>query len=165
MVAALLAVSEWIDCRVNNAGVADVCSIDDNSFKRWRIVMATNLDGVYLCSRAAPAALKQSHGSIINITSISGLRASTLRVACGTSKAGVIHLTEQFAAEMGEFGIWVNCVAPGPVRTKLAIAAHIQEIINAYHDTIPVNRYGSEAEIAEAIVFLSSEKASYRVQA
>ena len=135
MVAALLAVSEWIDCRVNNAGVADVCSIEGTSFERWRIVMATNLDGVYLCSRAALAALKQSHGSIVNIASISGLRASTLRVACGTSKAGVIHLTEQFAAEMGEFGIWVNCVAPGPVRTKLAIAAHSQAIINAYHDT------------------------------
>ena len=73
----------------------------------------------------------------------------------------MIHLTQQFAAEMGEFGIRVNCVAPGPVRTKLAIAVHSQAIIDAYHDTIPLNRYGSEAEIAEAIVFLGSEKASY----
>ena len=123
--------------------------------------MATNLDGVYLCSRAVLAALKQSRGSIVNIASISGLRASTLRVAYGTSKAGVIHLTQQFAAKMGEFGIWVNCVAPGPVRTKLAIAVHSQAMIDAYDDTIPLNRYGSEAEIAEAIVFLGSEKASY----
>jgi meso-butanediol dehydrogenase / (S,S)-butanediol dehydrogenase / diacetyl reductase len=86
--------------------------------------MVTNLDGVYLCSRAVLAALKQSRGSIVNIASISGLRASTLRVAYGTSKAGVIHLTQQLAAKMDEFGIWVNCVAPGPVRTKLAIAVH-----------------------------------------
>ena len=161
MVAAVLSVSGRIDCLVNNAGVADFCPIEDTSFARWRTVMATNLDGVYLCSRAVLAALKQSRGSIVNIASISGLRASTLRVAYGTSKAGVIHLTQQFAAEMGEFGIRVNCVAPGPVRTKLAIAVHSQEIIDAYHDAIPLNRYGSEAEIAEAIVFLGSEKASY----
>jgi len=73
----------------------------------------------------------------------------------------VIQMTQQFAAEMGEHGIRVNCVAPGPVRTKLAMAVHSQEIIDAYHDAIPLNRYGSEAEIAEAIVFLGSEKASY----
>ena len=161
MVAAVLSVSGRIDCLVNNAGVADFCPIEDTSFARWRTVMATNLDGVYLCSRAVLAALKQSRGSIVNIASISGLRASTLRVAYGTSKAGVIHLTQQFAAEMGESGIRVNCVAPGPVRTKLAIAVHSQEIIDAYHDAIPLNRYGSEAEIAEAIVFLGSEKAGY----
>ncbi|MDB2499087.1 SDR family oxidoreductase [Alphaproteobacteria bacterium] len=161
MVTAVLAVSGRIDCLVNNAGVADFCSIEDTSFARWRIVMATNLDGVYLCSRAVLAALKQSRGSIVNIASISGLRASTLRVAYGTSKAGVIHLTQQFATEMGEFGIRVNCVAPGPVRTKLAIAVHSQAITDAYHDAIPLNRYGSEAEIAEAVVFLGSEKASY----
>ena len=161
MVAAVLSVSGRIDCLVNNAGVADFCPIEDTSFARWRTVMATNLDGVYLCSRAVLAALKQSGGSIVNIASISGLRASTLRVAYGTSKAGVIHLTQQFAAEMGEFGIRVNCVAPGPVHTKLAIAVHSQEIIDAYHDAIPLNRYGSEAEIAEAIVFLGSEKAGY----
>ena len=93
MVAAVLVVSGRIDCLVNNAGVADFCSIEDTSFARWRTVMATNLDGVYLCSRAVLAALKQSRGSIVNIASISGLRASTLRVAYGTSKAGMIHLT------------------------------------------------------------------------
>jgi NAD(P)-dependent dehydrogenase (short-subunit alcohol dehydrogenase family) len=160
MVAAVLAIAGRIDCLVNNAGVADLCSIEDTSFERWRVAMATNLDGVYLCLRAALAALKQSRGSIVNIASISGLRTSTLRVAYGTSMAGVIHLTQQFAAEMGESGIRVNCVVPGPVRTKLAIAVHSQAIIDAYHDAIPLNRYGSEAEIAEAIVFLGLEKAN-----
>src|SRR6056300_799115 len=161
MVAAVLAVSGRIDCLVNNAGVADFCSIEDTSFARWRTIMATNLDGVYLCSRAVLAGLKQSRGNIVNIASISGLRASTLRVAYGTSKAAVIQMTQQFAAEMGEHGIRVNCVAPGPVRTKLAMAVHSQEIIDAYHDAIPLNRYGSETEIASVIAFLCSDKASY----
>jgi NAD(P)-dependent dehydrogenase (short-subunit alcohol dehydrogenase family) len=105
--------------------------------------------------------LKQSRGCIVNIASISGLRGSTLRVAYGTSKAAVIHLTKQQAAELGEDGVRVNCVAPGPVATKLAKAVHSPEIISAYHDAIPLNRYGSEQEIAEAIVFLASDNASY----
>jgi NAD(P)-dependent dehydrogenase (short-subunit alcohol dehydrogenase family) len=82
-------------------------------------------------------------------------------VAYGTSKAAVIHLTRQQAAELGEYGIRANCVAPGPVRTKLALAVHTREIIDAYHDAIPLNRYGSEDEIASVIVFLCSDKASY----
>ncbi len=150
-----------IDALINNAGVADFGPIEPTDFQRWRDVMDTNLDGVFLCSMAATRALKKSQGCIVNIASISGLRASTLRVAYGTSKAAVIHLTRQFAAELGEFGVRVNCVAPGPVRTKLAMAVHTQDIIDAYHDAIPLNRYGSEDEIASVITFLCSDKASY----
>ncbi len=73
----------------------------------------------------------------------------------------MIQLTEQYAAELGEKGIRVNCVAPGPVNTKLALAVHSPAIRAAYHDAIPLNRYGSEEEIAEAIVFLCSDRASY----
>ncbi|MGB2440651.1 MAG: SDR family NAD(P)-dependent oxidoreductase, partial [Candidatus Puniceispirillaceae bacterium] len=119
------------------------------------------LDGVFLASQAATPALKKTRGAIVNIASISGLRASTLRVAYGTSKAGVMQLTQQQAVELGEYGIRANCIAPGPVRTKLAMAVHTQEIIDAYHDAIPLNRYGQEREIAEAIYFLASERASY----
>jgi meso-butanediol dehydrogenase/(S,S)-butanediol dehydrogenase/diacetyl reductase len=158
------AVLDWgggVTALVNNAGVADFGPIEEMDFARWRRVMATNLDGVFLCSQAMIPALKESRGSIVNIASISGLRASTLRVAYGTSKAAVIQLTLQQAAELGEYGIRANCVAPGPVRTKLAMAVHTQDIIDAYHDAIPLNRYGSEDEIAAAIVFLASEKASY----
>ena len=150
-----------IDALVNNAGVADFGPIEETSFARWRRIMATNLDGVFLCSQAAIPHLKASRGAIVNIASISGLRASTLRVAYGTSKAAVIQLTRQQAAELGEYGIRANCVAPGPVRTKLAMAVHSQEIIDAYHDAIPLNRYGSEEEIAAVITFLCSPAASY----
>ena len=150
-----------LDALVNNAGVADFGPIEETDFARWRTVMATNLDGVFLCSQAAIPHLKASRGAIVNIASISGLRASTLRTAYGTSKAAVIHLTQQQAAELGEYGIRANCVAPGPVRTKLAMAVHTQDIIDAYHDAIPLNRYGSEEEIAETITFLAMERSSY----
>lgn len=150
-----------VDVLVNNAGIADFGPIEATEFARWRRVMETNLDGVFMCSQAVLPELIKSKGNIVNIASISGLRASTLRVAYGSSKAAVIHLTKQQAAELGEHGVRANCVCPGPVRTKLAMAVHSQEIIDAYHDAIPLNRYGSEREIAEGIVFLASEQASY----
>ncbi len=150
---------------VNNAGVADFGPIAETTFERWKRVMATNLDGVFLVTQAMTALLakgaKESRGSIVNIASISGLRASTLRVAYGTSKAAVIQLTLQQAAELGELGIRANCVAPGPVNTKLALAVHTPEIRAAYHDAMPLNRYGSEEEIANAICFLCSNEASF----
>lgn len=150
-----------VDGLVNNAGVADFGPLAETDFERWRRVMATNLDGVFLCAQAALPALKRSKGAIVNIGSISGLRGSTLRVAYGTSKAAVMHLTKQQAAELGEFGVRVNCVAPGPVATRLARAVHTQDIVDAYHDAIPLNRYGAEAEIASVIAFLLSDAASY----
>jgi len=148
-----------IDALVNNAGVADFRPLADTDLAIWREVMATNLDGVFLTSQTVLPHLKATQGAIVNIASISGLRASTLRVAYGTSKAAVIHLTRQQAAELGEWGVRANCVAPGPVDTKLALAVHSPAIRAAYHDAL--NRYGREHEIAEAIVFLCSKRASY----
>lgn len=150
-----------VDALVNNAGVAAFEPIDKTDFETWRTVMETNLDGVFLCSQAAIPVMAKHGGAIVNIASISGLRASTLRVAYGTSKAAVIQLTKQQAAELGEKNIRVNCVAPGPVATKLALAVHSPEIRAAYYDAIPLNRYGTEDEIAQMIVFLCSEKSSF----
>ena len=150
-----------VDALVNNAGVADFGPIEGTDFDRWRTVMATNLDGVFLMSQALRDALCAARGAIVNIASISGLRASTLRVAYGTSKAGVMHLTQQQAVELGEYGVRANCVCPGPVDTKLALAVHTPEIRAAYHDAIPLNRYGTEDEIAAMITFLCSPAASY----
>lgn len=161
MVAEVTEAFGQLDALVNNAGVADFGPIDETGFARWRTVMATNLDGVFLVSQACAPLLRAARGAVVNIASISGLRASTLRVAYGTSKAGVIHLTQQQAAEWGEWGVRANCVCPGPVATKLAMAVHSQDIIDAYHDSIPLNRYGTEEEIAGLIAFLCSDKASY----
>ena len=99
--------------------------------------------------------------SVVNIGSISGLRASTLRVAYGTSKAALEHLTRQQAAELGNAGVRVNGVAPGPVDTAMAKQVHTPAIRADYHDAIPLNRYGTEAEIAAAVWFLCSDEASY----
>lgn len=161
MIAETLEAFGRIDALINNAGVADFGPIEETTFARWRTIMETNLDGVFLCSQAAIPHLKETRGSVVNIASISGLRASTLRVAYGTSKAAVIQLSLQQAAELGEYGIRVNAVAPGPVATKLAMAVHSQEIIDSYHDHMPLNRYGSERELAEVICFLASDKASF----
>lgn len=161
MVSETLKIAGRLDALINNAGIARFGPVEETDFDTWREVMATNLDGPFLCTQAAMSALKDSCGAVVNIASISGLRASTLRVAYGTSKAGVIQLTEQYAAELGEYGVRVNCICPGPVRTKLAMAVHTQEIIDAYHDALPLNRYGTEREIAEVICFLCSERASF----
>lgn len=151
-----------LDALVNNAGIADFKTIGETSFEDWRAIMSTNLDGPFLVSQACvPVMLKSGGGSIVNITSISGLRASTLRAAYGTSKAALMHLTKQQAVELGEQGIRANAIAPGPVDTAMAKKVHDAAIRQAYHDTIPANRYGLEEEIAETILFLSGDKASY----
>ncbi len=160
-VAPLAAAHPHVDALINNAGVADFGPMADTDFARWRTVMETNLDGVFLMSQILQPSLVAAKGAIVNIASISGLRASTLRVAYGTSKAGVMHLTQQQAIELGEHGVRANCICPGPVKTKLAMAVHTPDIIDAYHDAIPLNRYGSEDEIASVITFLCSHGASF----
>jgi meso-butanediol dehydrogenase / (S,S)-butanediol dehydrogenase / diacetyl reductase len=151
-----------LDALVNNAGVAVFKPIGETSFDEWRQVMATNLDGPFLCVQAcAPLMLRHSGGAVVNIASISGLRASTLRVAYGTSKAALIHLTRQQAVEYGNAGIRVNAIAPGPVETEMARQVHTPAIRADYHDTIPLARYGSLEEIANAVGFLCSAQASY----
>ncbi|WP_193182320.1 SDR family NAD(P)-dependent oxidoreductase [Nisaea sediminum] len=151
-----------LDALVNNAGVATFKPVLETSFEEWSEIMATNLNGPFLCTNAAaPVMLKTGGGAVVNIASISGLRASLLRVAYGTSKAAVLHLTKQQAAELGNLGIRVNAVAPGPVDTAMAKKVHTPDIRADYHDAIPLNRYGLEEELAEAIFFLCSDRASY----
>src|SRR6202166_1122379 len=151
-----------LDALVNNAGIAIFKPILDITYDDWSRVLAVNLTGPFLCSQAAAPLMRDSGGgAIVNITSISGLRASTLRAAYGTSKAALAHLTQQQAIELASIGIRVNAVAPGPVDTAMAKAVHTPEIRAAYHDAIPLNRYGLERELAEMIFFLCSERASY----
>lgn len=151
-----------LDALVNNAGIAVFTPVLETSDADWSRIMAVNLTGPFLCTKAAAPLLREhGGGAIVNITSISAVRASTLRSAYGTSKAGLAHLTKQLAVELASLGIRVNGVAPGPVETAMAKAVHTQEIRADYHDAIPLNRYGLEEELAEAIFFLCSDRASY----
>jgi len=151
-----------LDALVNNAGVAIFKPILEVTYEDWSRVLAGNLTGPFLVTQAAAPLMRDSGGgAIVNITSISGLRASTLRTAYGTSKAGLAHLTKQQAAELASLNIRVNAVAPGPVDTAMAKAVHTPEIRKDYHDHMPLNRYGLEEELAEVIYFLCSEHASY----
>ena len=147
---------------VNNAGIAEFKPMLETTYEEWSRILAVNLNGPFICSQAcAPFMLKNEGGSIVNIASISGLRASTLRIAYGTSKAALMHLTKQQAAELGNKGVRVNAIAPGPVDTAMAKKVHTADIRSDYYDVIPLNRYGLEEEIADAVWFLCSDSASY----
>jgi NAD(P)-dependent dehydrogenase (short-subunit alcohol dehydrogenase family) len=151
-----------LDALVNNAGTAIFKPLADTTHADWSRVLAVNLTGPFLCAQAAVPLMRRSGGgSIVNITSISGFRASTLRVAYGTSKAGLAHLTKQQAAELAQHGIRVNAVAPGPVDTAMAKAVHSPAIRADYHDAVPLGRYGLESEIANAVCWLCSSEASF----
>ncbi|GMO28010.1 SDR family oxidoreductase [Bradyrhizobium ottawaense] len=151
-----------LDALVNNAGIAVFAPLMETSETDWRRVLEVNLTGPFLCTKAAVPLMREGHGgAIVNITSISAVRASTLRSAYGTSKAGLAHLTKQLAVELASLNIRVNAVAPGPVDTAMAKQVHTKEIRADYHDAIPLNRYGLEEELAEAIYFLCSERSSY----
>ncbi|MBT2333021.1 SDR family oxidoreductase [Variovorax paradoxus] len=151
-----------VDALVNNAGVAVFKPVLQTSFEEWRAVLGTNLDGAFLCTQAFGALMvERGSGAVVNIASISGLRASTLRVAYGTSKAALIHLTKQHAVELGNAGVRVNVIAPGPVETEMAKLVHSVAIRSDYHDTIPLGRYGTPEEMANAVGFLCSDEASF----
>ena len=151
-----------LDALVNNAGIAVFKPAHETTFDEWSRVLATNLNGPFLCTQTCvPVMLQSGGGSVVNIASISGVRASTLRIAYGTSKAALMHLTKQQAVEYGNLGIRVNAIAPGPVETAMAAQVHSADIRTSYRDAIPLARYGTTQEIAEAVAFLCSDAASF----
>ena len=151
-----------VDALVNNAGVAVFKPALETSFEEWRMVMGTNLDGAFLCTQVFGGLMAgNGGGAVVNVASISGLRASTLRVAYGTSKAALIHMTKQHAVELGNVGVRVNVIAPGPVETEMAKLVHSVAIRTDYYDAIPLGRYGTTEEMANAVGFLCGEESSF----
>lgn len=151
------------DVLVNSAGVARGYPFDEFPLDEWQSILAINLTGAMLCCQHAVRLMRQHQwGRIISIASVAGMRAVGVgRTAYGVSKAGVIALTRQIAAEFSQQGITANAVAPGPVDTPMTVAFHTQEFRDTYTRAIPMGRYGQPAEIAETVAFLASPGAAY----
>jgi NAD(P)-dependent dehydrogenase (short-subunit alcohol dehydrogenase family) len=145
---------------VNSAGIARDLPADETSAELFRQILDVNLIGSFLAARCALERMGAAL-SIVNIASVSGLRANRGRVAYGASKAGVKMMSEVLALEFGGRGVRVNCVAPGPIQTPLVARLHSAEDRKAWLARVPQARYGEPDEVAAAIAFLLSPEASY----
>lgn len=160
---------EWIDSAfgrcdilVNSAGVARLAPFHDVTHAEWARTLGVNVTGPLLMSQAAALRMAVGHwGRIVNVTSVSGLRAGWGRTAYGTSKAALTGLTRQMAIELAQHDVTVNAVAPGPVSTHLASQNHSSAATDAYHRMVPMGRYATPEEVAAAVAFLCSDDAGY----
>ncbi len=151
-----------VDILVNVAGTGQRHAFLEATPEEFDRVMKVNLYGTLFCAQAAGREMvKRGYGRIVNIASIAGERAGSGRTAYGTSKAAVIGLTRQAALELGPQGVTVNAVGPGPVDTPLTRVTHNEETREGYKNHIPLRRYGTIEEIADAALFLAGEAASY----
>jgi NAD(P)-dependent dehydrogenase (short-subunit alcohol dehydrogenase family) len=159
-----------LDVLVNNAGIAVIAPIEQETLEGWRRTQAVNLEGVFLGAREAVRAMKGSGGSIINISSIEGIVGEPLGPAYNASKGGVRILTKSVALHCAQNGyaIRANSVHPGYVGTPLVAnaigalppdqAALLQQDLLG---RIPLGRFGEPREIANAVLFLASDESSY----
>ena len=158
-----------LDCLVNSAGIALFKSIEDTELEEWRQVLSVNLDGVFLaCKTVLPLMKASGGGSIINISSISGLVGGHNLAAYNASKGGVRLLTKSVALHCAKqaYNIRCNSVHPTFVDTPM-----VRDLINASHDPekleqafkrqIPLGRLGTPSDIAELVLYLASDESSF----
>ncbi len=145
---------------VNSAGIARDLPAMETSAELFRQILDVNLVGSFITVKAAVERMGDEL-AVVNIASVSGLRANRGRVAYGASKAGVKMMSEVFAAELGRQSVRVNCIAPGPVDTPLIARLHTPEDRAEWIRHLPQGRYGDPEEIAAAAAFLLSGEASY----
>ena len=152
-----------IDILVNNAGVLRPTKVIDIEEDEWDWVIAVNLKGTYLCSRAVlPAMRKGGWGRIVNFSSTAGKSTSTVGGAHYTAaKAGVLGFTRHLAREAAAYGVTVNAVCPGLIDTEMVRGTIPDEQARAYADSFPIQRMGEPSEVAELVAFLASDRAAY----
>lgn len=145
---------------LNSAGIARDIPATETSSELFRQIMDINVIGSFICCKAAYERMADGL-SIVNISSIAGLRGSKGRAAYGSSKAAVKLMTEVLANEWGGADVRVNCVAPGPVETPLLRNLHTAEDRRLWLNRVPQRRYGQPSEVAAAISFLMSPDATH----
>ena len=151
-----------IDVLVNNSGIAQQKVFTDITESEWRKMMGVNLDGVFNCTQEALKRymLKAHSGIILNIRSMWGQTGASCEVHYSASKAGVIGFTKALAKEVGLSGIRVNCICPGVVMTDM-MNNFDDRTINELKEETPLNMLGTPKNIADAAVFLCSDKAKF----
>ncbi len=150
-----------LDLLVNNAGVSLRTLFDLTSDEQWRRITDINLTGVFNCSRAAVKhMLSAKNGRIINISSMWGQTGGACEVAYSASKAGVIGLTKALAKELAPSGITVNCICPGVIDTPM-MSGFSDEDKSLIAEDIPVGKFGTPEDVANAVAFLASDSSSY----
>lgn len=150
------------DVLVNNAGIAQQRLFTDITDEEWEKMLGTNLDGVFYCSREVLKRfmIKTHSGVILNISSMWGQVGASCEVHYSAAKAGVIGLTKALSKEVGLSGIRVNCIAPGVVMTDM-MKSFDEQTINELREETPLNTLGTPEDIAQAAVFLCSDKAKF----
>ncbi len=158
-----------LDVMVNNAGInsnrpEDRVTVDKYPEETWRKIIDVDLNGTFYCCRAAAAQMVgQGSGSIINVASIAGVVALRLQIGYVAAKAAVIKMTEAMACELGPYGIRVNAVSPGSTLTEgtRELFYNDKEKADRVLSFVPLRRPGETFEIADAVLFLASDAASY----
>lgn len=150
-----------IDVLVNNAGIAEQKVFTDITEQDWNNMINTNLNGVFICTKAVlPYMLKRKRGSIINISSMWGQTGASCEVHYSAAKAGVIGFTKALAKELGPSQISVNCISPGVINTDM-INCFDETVIDSLKKETPLQRIGTPKNIADTAVFLASDNASF----
>ena len=154
-----------LDILVNNAGVCYRGNIWDETERQFNKTLHVNLYSTFLCMKYASILMKkQGYGSIVNIGSTSGITGGTMGPSYAASKGGIIALTKHAARTLARFGIRVNCVAPGYIETEMLHSVFKDKKAREERwSTIPLGRSAKPEEIANAIIFLLSNQASYIV--
>lgn len=150
-----------VDVLVNNAGIFPFSTTPEQSLDSYQQVFDVNVRATYFLTAAlAPAMVAKGKGSIVNVSSIAAVIGTPVGSVYNASKAAMDALTRSWAVEFGAAGVRVNSVAPGPIRTEMAVET-VGEMFDEFSKNTPIGRAGEPDEIAEAVVFLASDKASY----